>query len=319
VQLEGAHRQLTDPEVKSSLPSRVAELITTALEDEKRRVSGLVNAADPQSPLGLFLSRQDQTVRCLQEDYSRKMASLARQLEDIRTALGIEDKLKAMQAVVDETQEKSTGKGLDFEEDGYNALTRTAAIFGDEVEACGTTRVNGTLRKVGDQLIRIRQRGAPELSIVVEQKAGSVGRKPLLRQMREAMTFRGAQAAIGLMQRRHMGKTQAAYEQHGPEQVIVGVDWSDETDWFALDVAYRTLRTHLLATAFSKADGSVNADDIRSAIRRIELALGDIQRMRSSLTEAKKSIDSVSQAITELEGRIKAELQAVERASAPLA
>merc|ERR1712224_922338 len=126
--------------------------------------------------------------------------------------------------------------------------------------------------------IIINQPGISEgLRVVVEQKAGKCARKVLLKEMTDGMEFRGAQAAIGLMQRQHLGKNQSGFEQHGPKQIIVGVDCqSGETDWFALEVAYRTLRAHVV--------GDIDTDEIRARIKNVESALTVMQSVRINAT-----------------------------------
>lgn len=317
--LDNAHRRLADPEVQSSLPNVVAGLIRSALDDEHIRVERLVNAADPQSPLGLFLSQQQQAVKILQDEYTKKLFSLekqlSRQMEEIRTALNFEERLAAMQDKVDDQIEKSTGKGAVFEGAGYDELVRIAAVFGDEVESCGTMLIDGTNRKIGDQLIHINQPGAPKLTIVVEQKAGKIGRKPLLRQMGDAMFYRSAEAVIGLMQRKHMAKNQSHYEQHGPVQIIVGVDWSrDASDWFALEVAYRTLRGHVVASALKGGDSAVDIEDAKARMGNIKDSLGDVTKVKVIVTSARKSLDTVTIVVTVMEERVRSELAAMERA-----
>eukprot|EP00443_Scrippsiella_acuminata_P008806 CAMPEP_0115322832 /NCGR_PEP_ID=MMETSP0270-20121206/81610_1 /TAXON_ID=71861 /ORGANISM="Scrippsiella trochoidea, Strain CCMP3099" /LENGTH=503 /DNA_ID=CAMNT_0002742819 /DNA_START=1 /DNA_END=1509 /DNA_ORIENTATION=+ len=287
--LEDTRRRMVDPESKASLPGAVLELLRGVLGDEERRVSNLVNAADPKSPVGFFLEQQRQAVSEMQNNYYEKVIvleeRLERQMAEIRNALQVDEKLQALQEQVDERTQKSTQKGTAFEDDGYDALVAMASTFGDRVEACGTATVSGTKRKIGDLLVHINQPGTPPgLCLVVEMKSGRCARKAMLEQLATGMEFRGAQAGIGIMQRQYLGKRQSAFEQHGPKQIIVGVDWSEQTDWFALEVAYRTLRAHMVASALQKQRREVDAEEVRARIKNVEGALGSMQRVKVNAT-----------------------------------
>eukprot|EP00933_Yihiella_yeosuensis_P010898 TRINITY_DN11776_c1_g1_i1.p1 TRINITY_DN11776_c1_g1~~TRINITY_DN11776_c1_g1_i1.p1 ORF type:complete len:529 (-),score=83.26 TRINITY_DN11776_c1_g1_i1:45-1631(-) len=321
--LDDICRRLADPGVKASLPNTVSELVSNALEDERAEIGKLVNAADPKSPLGLFLAQQQEAVRAFQGEYIQKITDieqkLSQDMSEIRIALDVDKRLQAMNAEMEELRDKSTSKGMTFEEAGYEVLTQIARGFGDRVESCGTEVVDGTNRKIGDQLIYICQPGLPELAIIVEQKAGKISRKPLLRQMQEAIEFRSASAAIGLMQRRYLGKTQPVYDQHGPVQVIVGVDWLGDgevkqADWFPLQVAYRAIRSQLIASKLQQSGSTIDVDELRARIKSVEQALGDAQRVKVNATAARTNLDSITSTIKDMENRIRNELAAMELA-----
>jgi len=272
--------------------------------------------------LGMFLLQQRESVEMLQSDYARKTAlleeGLKQQMNDIRIALNVDERLQVAQERLEVMKEKSSGKGVSFEEAGYDALVNVARNFGDLVEACGTELVDGTNRKIGDHLIHICHPGLAEgfAKIVVEQKAGKLGRKPMLRQMAEAMQFRCAAAAIGLMQRKHLTKTQCPYDQHGPNQIIVAVDWTEDSDdWFALEVAYRTLRAQIVASALQsdESENSLDVDAIRAQLKSVESALGGAQKIKVNATSAKASLESISSTITEMETNIRQDLKSMER------
>mmetsp|Transcript_16186 Transcript_16186/g.28286 ORF Transcript_16186/g.28286 Transcript_16186/m.28286 type:complete len:525 (-) Transcript_16186:20-1594(-) len=318
--LEDVCARLADPGRDTSLPNAISEKVKKMLDAEREQVAGLVNAADSNSPLGMFLLQQKQSVELLQSDYTRKSAlleeGLKQHMKDIRMALNVDQRLQAAQERIEAVTDKSTGKGVSFEEAGYESLVRVARNLGDRVEACGTELVDGTNRKIGDHLIHICHPGLPESAkIVVEQKAGKLGRKPMLRQMADAMQFRCAAAAIGLMQRKNMTKTQVAFDQHGPNQIIVGVDWTeDQNDWFALEVAYRTLRAQIVAAALQRdEESSLDVEALRAQLKSVESSLGGAQKIKVNATSAKASLESITATITEMEANIRQELKLMER------
>jgi len=251
----------------------------------------------------------------LQRHNNDRLATLEsrvfKQMDDMRVALNVDKILEAQQTVITELQDRSTMKGRSFEEDAYFALVKLASVFGDRVEPCGDMWIDGTRFKQGDQLIFVHQPGAPQLKIVVEQKAGRVSRATLLEQMTAAMENRGAAASIGLLVRKHIPKSQSAFEQHGPLQIIVGVEWTDDTDWFALEVAYRTLRSQLIASAFS-ASSELDANALQNHIQRIKQDLDGARKVKITANAARKNLESIRTAVVEMEERIRAELTEIE-------
>merc|ERR1740129_1468465 len=124
--------------------------------------------------------------------------------------------------------------------------------------------------------------------------------------MTEAMELRGAQAAIGLVQRKGLGKTQAAYEQHGPKQIIVAVKYSGDSkeadsDWFALEVAYRTLRSQVVASAIQRHTlGGVDVAEVEARVKNVERELSNMRRVKLSATAARTSLEEVVSTVAEL-------------------
>jgi len=250
------------------------------------------------------------------------LTSVDKGMSEIKIALHMNEKLDVSRGEAMDAKDAGHAKGLVFEEAGYNALVDIASIFGDTVEHTGSVPAKGTKSKVGDHVIHINVPGAGDLRLVVEQKAGaSCGRKQLLEQMTEAMRNRQAQAAIGLVQRKVWSKRHSGYELISPKQMIVGVDYSEhaeetDSDWFALEVAYRTLRFHVVNSEVQSHTGGVQKNhiaEVNACIRRVQGELNAMRVVRGNVTAAHKSLDAIVSTVRKLEDNVREELAEMEK------
>jgi len=259
------------------------------------------------------------------EQQKKNAEMLDKQMTDIKHVLHVDEKLQALQQETVDAKEAGTAKGLVFEAAGYEALVAIAKTFGDRVEHTGSAPVSGTKRKVGDHVIHVNQPGAGDLRLVVEQKAGKCSKNKLLGQMKSAMEFREAQAAIGLIQRNSLGKRQAAYEQHGPDWIIVAVDFLDDSeqtdsDWFALEVAYRTLRSQVVADAIQRHTvGGVDVAEVKTLIMNVERELNIMRKVKLNASAARTSLENIESTVAELVQNVRKELAEMENALAEAA
>jgi len=310
---------LLPPEMRSADPHERDRYLCTALEIG---LKALINAADSKSTVGPLLREQLQSVM---EQQNKNAEMLDKQMTDIKHVLHVDEKLQALQQETVDAKEAGTAKGLVFEAAGYEALVAIAKTFGDRVEHTGSAPVSGTKRKVGDHVIHVNQPGAGDLRLVVEQKAGKCSKNKLLGQMKSAMEFREAQAAIGLIQRNSLGKRQAAYEQHGPDWIIVAVDFLDDSeqtdsDWFALEVAYRTLRSQVVADAIQRHTvGGVDVAEVKTLIMNVERELNIMRKVKLNASAARTSLENIESTVAELVQNVRKELAEMENALAEAA
>ena len=232
-------------------------------------------------------------------------------MKRIEDALNVDEALQARADEIEELKDKSSHKGIHFENDAVDALQDTADVLGDRIEHTGGSGEGASRSKVGDIVIVIQHQGVPEMRIAIEAKAGSISRKKLIEQVRNGVTNRNAVRGIGLMDRKHMGKTQHVLGQEG-ENYIIGVDWAED-DFLALEVTYRMLRSVMIAEAL-RMDGTdtIDVDAIQKRLEQAKVDLGMLQSMKTQTSTAIGTLEGVRSNMDLMEKKVRAQLSEAE-------
>lgn len=321
--------------------------LSQQLEAYRSHLSQAMDTADPSSALARLLRSQRQEA----EDMRDKLRDVLHQLQRQAEAQALQAEAAAREK---QLWRASTAKGFEFEEDVQTALSDVAAVFGDRIRWVGgstmqraaeadrlppsassataatadseaqgapTSEVGAARSKVGDIVIELLQEQLVLPSIVVEVKAGKTSLRRLLREMDEGRARMAAGAAIGVMDRPHLGKTQRPFHEHGPDVIVVGVDWA-QGDYLALEVAYRVLRARLVANALRSSssssggagpDGGPDLARLRTAVAEAYNALTRLQTMKKNATDARKILQLLRDDLDDVEETIRRQLRKVEQ------
>ena len=233
-------------------------------------------------------------------------------MDQIKSALKVDELLQSKEDEISELKEKSTGKGIHFENDSVDALQDIADLFGDRIEHTGGEGVGKSRSKIGDIVIVIISPGIAEIRIAIEAKSGkSISRKELIKQTRDGVKMRGAVCGIGLMERKWMGVRQHVVGQED-ENFIVGVDW-DNDDFLALEVVYRTLRAQLIAEEIrSSGEDEIDVDALRKHLTQAKTDLGLFQSMKGGASSAITTLEDLRNNLDIVEKKVKEQLSKAE-------
>ena len=302
--LDAIFDDISNPDKASSVPNRVTEVMDTKFQNVETEITSALDTASEDSPLRRFLTEQQNNFTNLRNDLKNEMGL-------IKTALNVDELLQKKEGEIAELKDKSTGKGIHFENDAVDALQDVAGILGDRIEHTGGEGEGAGRSKVGDIVIVIQQKGLVPIRIAIEAKAGNIGRKSLVEQVRSGVKNRGSVCGIGLMERKYMGKKQHVVEQEG-ENYIVGVDWSAE-EWVALEVVYRTLRTNLIAEHIrNSGDDEIDVEAIKKHLTQAKTDLGLFQSMKAGASSAITTIEALRSNLDKVEKKVKEQLSKAE-------
>ena len=306
--LDAIFDDISNPDKASSVPNRVMTLVTEAMDTKfqntEREITSALDTASEDSPLRRFLTEQQTNFTNLRNDLKNEMGL-------IKTALNVDELLQEKEGEIAELKDKSTGRGIIFENDAVDALQDIAGILGDRIEHTGGEGEGAGRSKIGDIVIVIQQKGLVPIRIAIEAKAGNIGRKSLVEQVRSGVKYRGSVCGIGLMERKHMGKKMHVVEQEG-ENYIVGVDWSAE-EWVALEVVYRTLRTNLIAEHIrNSGDDEIDVEAIKKHLTQAKTDLGLFQSMKAGASSAITTIEALRSNLDKVEKKVKEQLSKAE-------
>ena len=221
--IDGLRVNLSDPTRSTSLVSATAASVSQALEKTTADVRRLLDCADSSSELGKFLAQQREVVA---SQRGVQAAATAEFVGELRSAYkDLDARLaRTLEAVGAEDVRRADVKGRAFELDVYDSLLALASVGGDGVEDTAYEAAAGSRSKVGDALVTL-QGGAA--SVAVEVKSGKfamAGATSLERSLRDAMDLRGAQAAIGVVRAKHLGKRMGWYTALPGNVVVVAFE-----------------------------------------------------------------------------------------------
>ena len=313
--LKSVTNNLTDPEQANSIPAKTGQVLLDQATQVMTILSQATDITDEKTNLGKFVREQRERVGEIRTMVAQTMTEMGEQLDArmkrIEDALNVDETLQAKEQEIEELHEKSTGKGIHFENDSVDALQDIAGLFGDRVEHTGGEGEGASRSKVGDIVLIINHTGLPPLRVAIEAKAGKIPRKELLRQIREGVKNRSALCGIGLMERKHMGVRSFVVEKED-ENYLVGVDWKND-DFLALEVIYRTLRIQLVNEQLhAQGEIEVDVDALRKSLAQIKTDLGDFQAMKGNASNAMSVIQNLKDQIEILERKLKRELKDAE-------
>jgi hypothetical protein len=313
--INGLLESLTDPDRATSIPAKTSQVLL----DQANTVMDTLNAAtditDEKTNLGKFVRDQRTRVSDIQTMMTEFATKIDEQMDArfkrMEDALNVDETLQARADEIEELKDKSSHKGIHFENDAVDALQDIAEVLGDRIEHTGGSGEGASRSKVGDIVIVIQHQGVPEMRIAIEAKAGSISRKKLIEQVRNGVTNRNAVRGIGLMDRKYMGKTQHVLGQEG-ENYIIGVDWAED-DFLALEVTYRMLRSIMIAEAL-RMDGTdtIDVDAIQKRLEQAKTDLGMLQSMKTQTSTAIGTLEGVRSNMDLMEKKVRGQLSEAE-------
>ena len=313
--LTSLSNNLTDPQHANSIPAKTGQVLLEQATQVMATLNEATDITDEKTNLGKFVREQRERVGEIKTMMAQSMTEMGEQLDArmkrIEDALNVDEALQAKEQEIEELHEKSTGKGIHFENDSVDALQDIAGLFGDRVEHTGGEGEGASRSKVGDIVLIINHTGLQPLRVAIEAKAGKIARKELLRQIRAGVKNRSALCGIGLMERKYMGSRSFVVEKED-ENYLVGVDWKND-DFLALEVVYRTLRIQLINEQLqAQGDVEVDVDALKKSLAQIKTDLGDFQAMKGNASNAMSVIQNLKDQIEALERKLKQELKDAE-------
>ena len=302
--LDAIFDDISNPDKASSVPNRVTAAMDTKFEGVEKEITSALDMASEDSPLRHFLNEQ-------RTNFTKLKSDLKAEMDMIKSALNVDELLQSKEDEISDLKDKSSHKGIHFENDSVDALQDIAEILGDHIVHTGGEGEGASRSKVGDIVIIIQHQGVPELRIAVEAKAGGIGRKEMIRQVRSGVENRNATRGIGLMERKHMGVTQHVIGQEG-ENYIVGVDWANG-DFLSLEVTYRMLRSVMIADALRmEGSESIDIDAIKKRLEQAKTDLGMIQSMKTQTKTAISTLEGVRSNMDVMQNKVKEQLSKAE-------
>lgn len=240
-------------------------------------------------------------------------------LERYRT--DVETRLASQQARA-EALEKSTLKGVAYQDLVFEAASRIARHFGDSVEPTGDQPgIGGS--KVGDVVVTVNRpdAGAVPVRLVLEAKDRPMGLTPILRELEEAKENRGAAAAIAVYSKAdYMPAGTGPFSEHGPDLYLCLYEKDSPDEAARLELAYRAARFWALRGLVRVESKTVNATKVREEIAAARKLLNSFTTIKAKTTQIRNAVGEGTEDLEKELNQLRDGLpQAFERMDADLA
>jgi hypothetical protein len=291
----------------TAVQHQMKELLAKALSDSRQDLLRQFSAQDGHNPLADFKAEVVRAVKSSGESQAKlteKILQLETEIKRLRDAREAEAELAA-------ERERGTGKGREFEQQAFEAVEELAAGRGDVAHHVGDER-SASGGKRGDIVIEIdAASGASRGRIAIDAKDEKLSKNRAWEVLNAALAERDAGFAILLVasEEKVPAGRQQLHEYEG-NKMIVTLD-RESLDRRALELAYRYARCRCLMVA--ERDLALDAAGVRDAAEEAMSALKDAQRIRSSLTGARKGVDAARESLDSMVARVEGSLARVEK------
>lgn len=286
VELGTLLEQRFDASRTSSVQHQLKELVKTATGEQVRALMGeLFGETGPLAASNVRIAEQLKLVVGANTDTLGKVTSLIEKLEQ--------------KQLLDEQRERSTQKGVPFEDEVDVELNAIHGPLGDDVRCVKheTGLIPGS--EAGDFLVTLNsaQTGGREASVVVEAKTGKLSRPKAKAALKEAIENRGAQAGIlvfdGVDDAPLRGRLYGAQ----PDGTFVAVL---DAEHGALGFEIACIQARLVALSAIAANGKVDAKWIAGQCDKLTQLVEEASKIKRGTAAARRGLATVDDAYDEL-------------------
>ena len=287
-----------DPSKTESAITKIKEVLTEAKEQSKISFEEALNPSVESSKIYELKTQ-------LVDSFNNKIDEISTQVSDLTTALGIEEKTA-------ELKEKSTQKGLEFEEVVQTKLVDLAP--NDFVSRVSKEKGSVAKSDKGDHVLTISQGNENDVKIVFESKSGNDfdSTSKIKKYLDEAMKNRDSEVGVMVFDEISRYKELSAnpFFIIDENKLAVYLDKENSEDDTAFRVCYVYARQ--LALKISKTNVTSNEVDLsmlHDELNDIFTEINNLRAIKLANTEAKGQIDKSTQLLEGKQTKIKKSLE----------
>jgi len=287
-----------DPSKTESAITKIKEVLTEAKEQSKISFEEALNPSIESSKIYELKTQ-------LVDSFNNKIDEISTQVSDLTIALGIEEKTA-------ELKEKSTQKGLEFEEVVQTKLVDLAP--NDFVSRVSKEKGSVAKSDKGDHVLTISQGNENEVKIVFESKSGNDfdSTSKIKKYLDEAMKNRDSEVGVMVFDEISRYKELSAnpFFIIDENKLAVYLDKENSQDDTAFRVCYVYARQ--LALKISKTNVTSNEVDLsmlHDELNDIFTEINNLRAIKLANTEAKGQIDKSTQLLEGKQSKIKKSLE----------
>ena len=287
-----------DPSKTESAITKIKEVLTEAKEQSKLSFEEALNPSVESSKIYELKTQ-------LVDSFNNKIDEISTQVSDLTTALGIEEKTA-------ELKEKSTQKGLEFEEVVQTKLVELAP--NDFVSRVSKEKGSVAKSDKGDHVLTISQGNENEVNIVFESKSGNDfdSTSKIKKYLDEAMKNRDSEVGVMVFDEISRYKELSAnpFFIIDENKLAVYLDKENSVD----DTAFRVCYVYARQLALKISNTNVTSNEVDLSMLHNELndiftEINNLRAIKMANTEAKGQIDKSTQLLEGKQTKIKKSLE----------
>ncbi len=287
-----------DPSKTESAITKIKEVLTEAKEQSKLSFEEALNPSVESSKIYELKTQ-------LVDSFNNKIDEISTQVSDLTTALGIEEKTA-------ELKEKSTQKGLEFEEVVQTKLVELAP--NDFVSRVSKEKGSVAKSDKGDHVLTISQGNENEVNIVFESKSGNDfdSTSKIKKYLDEAMMNRDSEVGVIVFDEISRYKELSAnpFFIIDENKLAVYLDKENSVD----DTAFRVCYVYARQLALKISNTNVTSNEVDLSMLHNELndiftEINNLRAIKMANTEAKGQIDKSTQLLEGKQTKIKKSLE----------
>ena len=315
--LEGGSDQLAEEIAKTfgagregTVQHQIKEMLVRFSEHQRESLARQFSASDGSNPLSDF---KQGVVEALKESEARRQRESEEGRKRIdaltREIVELKERDEGDRRVA-EAEAAGTRKGLAFEDDVHEAISKIASLRGDVATHTGAEQAEGGGKK-GDILVELRAAEGPSAGrVLFEAKDKQLSRNEAWRELNEGMAARAASFGVLVVagEDRLPARCEPLCEYEG-NKLIVAVD-REEPSGLSLEVAYRLAAARV---AMARDSGlAVDAVAVRDTAQEAISILKQAQAIRSTLTGIKTSSDKARTGLDALVESVHVKLERID-------
>ena len=308
--LDDAFEEFLDEKSKESAIGKISALLNDfdnktleMLKDIRQtQTEAFEKALDPEEKKSKINVLRDQ----LKEHTEKELKSLTKKLDDVIIALNIQEK-------TEELVEKSTGKGVVFEDVVQAVLSKISVSVNDFVAP--TSTVKGKSGKKGDHTVTIDKLSASlkTINIVFESKAKQMTLKEINNELEACMENRNAEVGVIIFDNQERVKkiTELPFYPIDENKALVVLN-PEVGGELPLQVAYMWARYKALILSSNNVDEELlDIAELKDKVAGAQGALDNLKEVRTGFTNARNGIEHSEKYVKKLEKELKENLDII--------
>jgi len=290
---------------EASVPNEIINKVNEKLDNFSKEMHRIIGQASTTLGNSLSMDSGESPLQALKKDLISSSQSMNKQ---------VTDKIDEVRAKVDAIETRrllivnSTKKGLPYEDAVFNVLTQFAGASGDEAIQTGKTW--GLIKNCmkGDVTVSINKLASRghNINVVFEAKSMSMSRTEWRKELDIAMTNRGAQVSVAVVQHLDQmpGKSRVSIQDN--QQLMVAFD-PDADDPAVLGCIYNIAKAYAVARTLEGTQVSFKV--IQEALEHLQASLSDLESIEGAVRSARKSLEKIDSARIGIKGTIENQSQ----------
>jgi len=290
---------------EATVPQEILAKVNEKLDSFSKEIHRIIGQASTTIGNTLSMDSGSSPLQALKNDLIANAQEINKQMTEKV------DAVKARVEAIDTRRQlvmNSTKKGLPYEEAVFESISQLATASGDESLRTGQTA--GLIKNCmkGDITVAVNKLVARghDVNVVFEAKSTSMSRQEWRKELDLAMTNRGAQVSVAVVQflEQMPGKSRISVQDN--QQLMVAFD-PETDDPAVITCIYNIAKAYAVARSLEGTQVSFKV--IQESLVHLQTSLNDLESIEGAIITARKSLEKIDSARIRIKGTIENQSQ----------